>query len=109
DGSAAVWLPARKRLYCFHQTRTTRLQACVPRTLARRARPEARADVSSHAIHGQEGGNPLHAQDPLFHRPPVGMHGIGGGLALARVSHGIADTLWEARDAASQEHADRRD
>jgi hypothetical protein len=58
DGSAAVWLPARKRLYCFHQTRTTRLQACVPRTLARRARPEARADVSSHAIHGQEGGTP---------------------------------------------------
>ena len=53
-----------------------------PRTPARRARPEARADVSSHAIHGQEGGTPC---TPMTLASADHLLGRTGSAAPARV------------------------
>jgi hypothetical protein len=70
DGSAAVWLPARQGLYCFLPDSADPAPGLLgPRALARRARPEARAEASCHAIPGQEGDTP---DTPLIGRVPAG-------------------------------------
>src|SRR4030095_8093188 len=76
DGSVAVWLPARQGLYCCLPDSADPAPGLLgPRARARRARPEARAETSCHALPGQEGEIPQARPSSLLPTTLVGRTG----------------------------------